>query len=291
MKLGKIFNFSKRGIINIVIAVLVFGVGGYYLGKQLFPEAFNVRLSVITPSITTEVVADTLQSKFTPEDISLATDDVAPFWPVDDSKFYVNYTGKDASELSVLFDDSELLTDEELAEQRTDIINTISDSLKSQDFKLQADEGYGNSSDVYISNDTICVVDSAKSGIISPPVRLQCGSEYEYNQDLASYNSSLDFASTYTAAGNEINTGDVFLVESDSPSTTIGFRKARVTYASLNDIGSFTMLFYREKDNAWKYFTGVQSPLLCTEYNTEEIKYAFKGDACFDQAGNESTVN
>ena len=41
-------------------------------------------------------------------------------------------------------------------------------------------------------------------------------------------------------------------------------------------------LFYRVGTEAkWQYFTGGQSPLMCSDYDTEDLKKAFAGDTCY----------
>ena len=51
-------------------------------------------------------------------------------------------------------------------------------------------------------------------------------------------------------------------------------------------------LFYRTSKTAdWKYFTGTQAALSCSDYNTKELKNAYSGEVCYDEdAGKNSTV-
>ena len=51
-------------------------------------------------------------------------------------------------------------------------------------------------------------------------------------------------------------------------------------------------LFYRTSKTAnWKYFTGTQAVLSCSDYNTKELKNAYSGEVCYDEdAGKNSTV-
>ncbi len=51
-------------------------------------------------------------------------------------------------------------------------------------------------------------------------------------------------------------------------------------------------LFYRTSETAdWKYFTGTQAVLSCSDYNTKELKNAYSGEVCYDEdAGKNSTV-
>ena len=51
-------------------------------------------------------------------------------------------------------------------------------------------------------------------------------------------------------------------------------------------IGGGYALFYRSSaEDDWKYFTGGQSPLMCEEYDTDDLKKAFAGYECFNASG------
>jgi hypothetical protein len=44
-------------------------------------------------------------------------------------------------------------------------------------------------------------------------------------------------------------------------------------------------LFYRVSPDAeWQYFTSTQAELECSEYNTDDIRKAYAGDKCYDEA-------
>lgn len=57
-------------------------------------------------------------------------------------------------------------------------------------------------------------------------------------------------------------------------------------------IGGAIGLFYRTSSEAeWQFFTGVQAVLGCDEFNTDDLRKAFAGEACYDYtAGRDSTV-
>lgn len=56
--------------------------------------------------------------------------------------------------------------------------------------------------------------------------------------------------------------------------------------------GNAAQLFYRVSPDAeWQYFTGTQEALSCSEYNTQDLKNAYAGTTCYDEAaGANSTV-
>jgi hypothetical protein len=45
-------------------------------------------------------------------------------------------------------------------------------------------------------------------------------------------------------------------------------------------------LFYRKVGGEWKFFTGTQQAISCSQYNTAELKEAYKGEKCWDDATN-----
>jgi nitrate reductase NapE component len=66
-----------------------------------------------------------------------------------------------------------------------------------------------------------------------------------------------------------------------SVSTNVGF----------SDGSGATEMFYRTSDDSdWKYFMGTQSPLLCKDFNTADIRKAFIEYTCFDTNNNTNSV-
>lgn len=52
------------------------------------------------------------------------------------------------------------------------------------------------------------------------------------------------------------------------------------------ETGGFMALFYKKGSTGdWRYFTGTQAELECSEYSSTELKQAYAGDECFN--GNE----
>ena len=49
------------------------------------------------------------------------------------------------------------------------------------------------------------------------------------------------------------------------------------------DVNDAVALFYRASaESEWKYFTMAQQALRCGDYNTEELRAAYKGESCYD---------
>lgn len=62
----------------------------------------------------------------------------------------------------------------------------------------------------------------------------------------------------------------------------------RVTISGYNHAA----LFYRTSPDAeWQYFTGAQGELACSDFSTQDLKNAYAGTQCYDEAtGSQSTV-
>lgn len=279
-------------VIVVLIAVGLLAGSGYSVWKYFSGQKdVDESSSFTTPVITTDIVQEALKSEYSPEDISLHSESTAPYWQVDDSQIYVNYTGRDASELDIIFDDTATVSDSDITLQRSDIISTVTASLVDQGLEKASGGAYGKMSDVFIGHDIICTIDSIRNVLLTSPVTLMCGSLFEYTAELPSYQSAREFASAYTAAGNTIKKGDTFTVGSNTASATTGYLKATVEYRNVGEDGGSSLLFYKKSDSGWQYFTGTQGEIVCTQYNTADLKAAFKGDACYNElTRGESTV-
>ena len=267
----------------IVILFITLGAGSYLVWKNANNKGPDIILSAITPTVTTDIVQDTLKTRFSPDEISFSKESVGPYWSVDNSRFFVNYRDEGASSLIVSFDDSELVSNEEVTAQRTQIIESITTSLISQNFEKVLDSGYGKLSDAYVTSELVCVLDSATSGSLDSPVSLKCGDQYQYNVEADSYKTSQVFASAYALSGRVVRKGDVFTISSNVESATDGYKKATVAYRNVSEDGEAKILFYKKADADWKYFTLTQAEISCEAYDTEELMSAFSNDSCYDK--------
>ena len=75
-------------------------------------------------------------------------------------------------------------------------------------------------------------------------------------------------------------------------SKTPGYSTASVSIggSEYGSVGGFAGLFYTTPDKALHYFTGTQSGLQCTSFNTDDLKKAYLGEECFDDSNNATTV-
>jgi hypothetical protein len=45
------------------------------------------------------------------------------------------------------------------------------------------------------------------------------------------------------------------------------------------------MLFYRKTGGNWRFFSGTQTTIECSEYNNDDVRAAFRGTPCYDDDG------
>ena len=73
-------------------------------------------------------------------------------------------------------------------------------------------------------------------------------------------------------------------------SATEGYKTASIPLTGYGGyVGGFAALFYQTPDTSWHYFIATQSVLMCAEYNTNDLKKAYVGEQCYDEA-NETAV-
>lgn len=75
-------------------------------------------------------------------------------------------------------------------------------------------------------------------------------------------------------------------------SKTPGYSTASVSIggSEYGSVGGFAGLFYTTPDKVLHYFTGTQSGLQCTSFNTDDLKKAYLGEECYDDNNNTTTV-
>jgi hypothetical protein len=93
------------------------------------------------------------------------------------------------------------------------------------------------------------------------------------------------------SAGEYYRDNTVFQAPNIKDSQTAGYKTASISlYGYGAYVGGYAGLFYQTPDKTWSYFLGTQSSLLCSEYDTDDLKKAYLGDECLDGADNNSTV-
>ncbi|MEI6850782.1 MAG: hypothetical protein WCK26_02330 [Candidatus Saccharibacteria bacterium] len=226
-------------------------------------------IGIVRDAVTTKS-SDIMPNGF----ITFTYDSDSPIWKTENSKFFAKYSVYHSQEtLEIIFD--EKLTDQ------TKLENTIKDSLIKTGFKETKANITINGSDymAYIKDDVIC-----NYGIGDYPFtyNVACAtiSDYEYAQ-----NYLQPFYDAYKNAGNSID--KVYIeINDDAAARVDGYRKARGNISFDGPTGSGWIVFYKKDGEIWRYFdSGNGEPAKCSEYNTVDLKSAFKGDICTNSKG------
>lgn len=131
-------------------------------------------------------------------------------------------------------------------------------------------------STAYTNDAVACTV-----SVGTDPVSIACA-------DVTSYTSLVSelapFAKAYLDSEDGKKYGEnVILGTPEITSKADGYKNATISMGNGDGgIGGYAGLFYA-KDNVWTYWTGTQSALMCSEYNTQALQKAFEGDTCYDE--------
>jgi hypothetical protein len=305
-------KMKKWMIIVPVLLVLIIGsaVGAYFYfnnkstqtPKIVVKKSKTTKISVtaIQPTAVVTTVQEYIKTKYpqvmpegtklTGEQIYFKTSDTAPYWKINGEKFYVNYSGNGASGLAVYYN-GESGSNDAISARYVGISNAIIQSLTSQGFTKSTDSVYGAnqySNIAYIKGDVVCVTNSPESGTISPPSSFACGQISKYTKNLESYKEIEPYAMAYKKAG-KMQTGDIFSF-SELKVGMSGYKNANVGLSNAGAmVGGGMGLFYKTPTGDWQFFTGTQSILDCSAYNTKDIQYSFANENCYDSSKNPNT--
>jgi hypothetical protein len=75
-------------------------------------------------------------------------------------------------------------------------------------------------------------------------------------------------------------------------SKTAGYSTSTVAISGsvYGSVGGFAGLFYVTPDKVLHYFTGTQNELPCSKYSTDDLKKAYLGEQCYDEATHNDTA-
>ena len=145
----------------------------------------------------------------------------------------------------------------------------------------RGDMKIGYSIDVYTGKGLICTIDTP--AVRSSSVSASCGLISEYSDSAARTKPFID------ALGD--TAGTTVLTNMDITDSQIGgYQKAMASISDINHGGGARAMFYRKNPGEWRYFNSVQSPLLCSDYDTLDLRSAFKGESCLSADGGVSAV-
>lgn len=121
-------------------------------------------------------------------------------------------------------------------------------------------------------------------------VSISCANKSDYVDGAAGLRQYFIVYSTYPG----VDATDIALSgPTIKQSKTSGFSTATVgiSGSSYDAVGGFAGLFYATPDGTLHYFTGTQSILPCSAYDSTDIKKAFLGEQCYDEVtGNDAAT-
>lgn len=308
-------ELKKWMIIVLVLIVLVVaaGAGAFYLVNNKKPASEKAKtpassktantksVSSLKPADVVTKVQDYVKTKYPqvmPEGTKLAAEQIyfkdsssAPNWKLPGEKFYVSYSDNGAAKTDVYYN-WESVADNVVSARYIAISSAAIKSLTNQGFVKNTDSVYGSGSGsvAYTKDDVVCVASSPDNGSISPPSSLACGQISKYTKNLDSYKEIKPYALAYAKAG-KMQTGDVFSF-SELKVGMNGYKNAKVGLGNAGAmVGGAEGLFYKTPTGDWQFFTGTQSQIMCTEFNTKDIQYAFAYESCNDSSKTGDAAN
>jgi hypothetical protein len=99
-----------------------------------------------------------------------------------------------------------------------------------------------------------------------------------------------DFVEAYRRDSDDESVFTVVNDNEELDSPIAGYTKMHGSVGTLGAVGGALALFYQTPDYEWHFFTGTQSALSCSDYNTPDLRKAYAGDMCYE-GETESTVN
>ncbi len=314
-RLSNIYVIMISILIIILLCVIVFI---YWLNFMQQPKESDNKVSpssAVSVGMNADIIIENVYSivkdkKYTYDTIKSDTDfntTGSPIYKPIDAEYYV-YASKGAALIVYDSDSSHFITDFAYGGTSGDVkskenqyaimyISTMSD-IKSYfaNHKFEKYEhGYYDDAVVvkdfmtyYISSNVICSLD-----IASFRLELNCSNIADYRTTLSAV-APFDRTLRNTITDN---VGEAIKANSASlayrmpmikNSLTPGYKTANL-YVTTNSYGMNIWLYKKENAN-WVYFSQPQSEQSCDEFDTVELRAAFKGDECYNIANNKQSV-
>jgi hypothetical protein len=166
------------------------------------------------------------------------------------------------------------------------------DLLQAKGLKIKGSPSVYESGDkgsIYASDDIVCSLEVMYALRGYNYLGVACGDMADY---AAGYKVAKQFYDPYIAANpnQKTNSDGQAPLTFGQPEIKDGIDGYKNAWVNITRMTGAAGLFYQEPGKDWKYFTGTQQDLECTQYDTTVLKKAFAGTQCFDAAGNQSTV-
>jgi len=299
---------SHRSILYLLIALLFLAIGvgtGWFLFSRDSTGTTQTKTTstkktaatvqstaALQPEDVTNKIRDNLASKYTIMDstagVKLKSDQLLIYsdknsasYKVSGYDFYNYYTSGSRLSITSYYTDGmkQPTTFETDIQTRVAAVYTSFGLTKTDTY---SSESASDNIAVYTGKGLVCTIDNPASAMGENIA--SCGL-------LSKYETAAANAQSFVKVLPNTTTTTVVGEAQISDSKTAGYQKATLSVSDLKEIGGHAALFYRKGSGSWQYFTGTQSELGCEEYNTTDLKNAYRGEACWDTTTNkDSTV-
>ncbi len=290
-------NRTKKPLIIIgsLIAVVLLGVGGYFLYQSLTPKP-AVTVATVTPtptatpkkSPTPDVagVVTSIRNKLS--GTTAATDAVPSVAYKSPAGYWTRIGDTDAAkiEFSVVSYPSRQADVADLALAKKE--------LAAKGVKLVTDTGEVKEEEAiymghYASDTVACSLTnlgmgdfdtkSQKTTYSSHSMTLSCAKVSDFAQRVAALEP---FSKALAAAQDKAASDVIYAAPEITKSPIAGYARASIAVTGATAFaGGYQALLYQTPDTVWHFFMGTQNDLMCTEFNTADIKKAFAGYPCY----------
>ncbi|QQS19813.1 prepilin-type N-terminal cleavage/methylation domain-containing protein [Candidatus Saccharibacteria bacterium] len=215
-------------------------------------------------------------------EMSIRLSKSAPPQKAEGYNFYTDYDGGSSIFLMVgpVNWDSDTLPRKADTTIRTEVADILKDfGLTKTGTNGKTDDG--TATDVYRGRGLICVIEAPASRTSS--TGLSCGRIDAYKETAAK-------TQPIASAMPNVEQSTVLMNLKITDSKVSGYQKAQISQGSIDSGGGSTALLYKKNNDPWVYFRNTQQDILCSEYNTTDLRNAFKGDVCYGANDVFSTV-
>jgi hypothetical protein len=215
------------------------------------------------------------------DELLVGTQNNSPAYKPTGYTFYTNYNGGSTLMITTPGNNANAALPKQIdIDVRSEVVKVYTElGLAKTDTRQIS--GSGEQTDVYTNEDLICTIeapDSPVSGAVA-----SCGELDKYDEAAAAMKP---FADILPNVGESSGLFNLHIADSATP----GHQKAWLDLANLAEGGGVLSLFYKKDGGEWQFFKNTQEAPLCSDFNTDDLKNAFRGQTCFDENGNDLTV-
>lgn len=287
-KRGRPLSWVIGGLAGFIIGAL----GTYFLLSAFMPRQNDQPetvtpqpvASVLKPEDITSRIREAYASEYTilnldennqpqEDEISLRIEALSPAHQTSGYDYYLTYDGGSTIDL-VPHDPSNL----------TDLPSENSRSIRNKIASIYTEVGLERKItpdrqdiDTYEGEGLVCTIESPD--VASSSNSASCG-------QLDAYPAAAATIKPFADALSSEHTIDAttFLSLPTLEDKADGYQNASLTHGSITGGGSGVALFWKKADGQWQFFIGTQGLLPCDKFDSDDLRNAFNGHACWDAA-------